>query len=102
RRHMRWPRDWSSDVCSSDLAGSYPRQALRLSGPLGRGVMPVAGNSRLVMDDRLPGAEKAVEERRLSDIRPADDGKNLWHDGFLRESEERRVGKECTFQGGTV
>src|SRR5207253_5090865 len=19
RRHMRWPRDWSSDVCSSDL-----------------------------------------------------------------------------------
>src|SRR5207253_4570191 len=22
RRHTRWPRDWSSDVCSSDLAGS--------------------------------------------------------------------------------
>src|SRR6266702_8987712 len=21
RRHTRWPRDWSSDVCSSDLAG---------------------------------------------------------------------------------
>src|SRR5207253_7110661 len=20
RRHTRWPRDWSSDVCSSDLA----------------------------------------------------------------------------------
>src|SRR5579884_2050567 len=25
RRHTRWPRDWSSDVCSSDLArGSRP------------------------------------------------------------------------------
>src|SRR5690625_5928190 len=30
RRHTRWPRDWSSDVCSSDLfrespfAGVYP------------------------------------------------------------------------------
>src|SRR5690625_7892810 len=27
RRHTRWPRDWSSDVCSSDLpvsAGSAP------------------------------------------------------------------------------
>src|SRR5690625_6832292 len=22
RRHTRWPRDWSSDVCSSDLDGS--------------------------------------------------------------------------------
>src|SRR5207253_5057790 len=22
RRHTRWPRDWSSDVCSSDLAPS--------------------------------------------------------------------------------
>src|SRR5207253_4767894 len=22
RRHTRWPRDWSSDVCSSDLRGA--------------------------------------------------------------------------------
>src|SRR5690625_7354857 len=22
RRHTRWPRDWSSDVCSSDLRGT--------------------------------------------------------------------------------
>src|SRR5207253_3912955 len=28
RRHTRWPRDWSSDVCSSDLTG---------------GITPVAG-----------------------------------------------------------
>src|SRR5215208_1310096 len=24
RRHTRWPRDWSSDVCSSDLALAHP------------------------------------------------------------------------------
>src|SRR6266508_1841616 len=24
RRHTRWPRDWSSDVCSSDLRGGPP------------------------------------------------------------------------------
>src|SRR5215510_6941558 len=24
RRHTRWPRDWSSDVCSSDLAQVQP------------------------------------------------------------------------------
>src|SRR5690625_2970555 len=23
RRHTRWPRDWSSDVCSSDLLDNY-------------------------------------------------------------------------------
>src|SRR6266702_2150482 len=23
RRHTRWPRDWSSDVCSSDLSGFH-------------------------------------------------------------------------------
>src|SRR5690625_2402868 len=23
RRHTRWPRDWSSDVCSSDLTTSW-------------------------------------------------------------------------------
>src|SRR5690625_4247924 len=23
RRHTRWPRDWSSDVCSSDLIGPW-------------------------------------------------------------------------------
>src|SRR5690625_7994777 len=23
RRHTRWPRDWSSDVCSSDLEGEH-------------------------------------------------------------------------------
>src|SRR5439155_2034458 len=26
RRHARWPRDWSSDVCSSDLAPSLRRR----------------------------------------------------------------------------
>src|SRR5207253_4712100 len=24
RRHTRWPRDWSSDVCSSDLKTNQP------------------------------------------------------------------------------
>src|SRR5215510_14716231 len=27
RRHTRWPRDWSSDVCSSDLPGAVPPAA---------------------------------------------------------------------------
>src|SRR5207253_4797678 len=30
RRHTRWPRDWSSDVCSSDLS---VRENLRFAKP---------------------------------------------------------------------
>src|SRR5690625_5747415 len=26
RRHTRWPRDWSSDVCSSDLLKLFRRE----------------------------------------------------------------------------
>src|SRR5690625_8038090 len=29
RRHTRWPRDWSSDVCSSDLQGEVVPAARR-------------------------------------------------------------------------
>src|SRR6266702_6005993 len=38
RRHTRWPRDWSSDVCSSDLG-------IRIGGRLAhraRAVLPAA------------------------------------------------------------
>src|SRR5690625_7929438 len=34
RRHTRWPRDWSSDVCSSDLGRGCPMSALLASAPL--------------------------------------------------------------------
>src|SRR5439155_7264502 len=27
RRHTRWPRDWSSDVCSSDLWSFVPKES---------------------------------------------------------------------------
>src|SRR5690625_8005581 len=39
RRHTRWPRDWSSDVCSSDLL-DHARQ-------------PVPGRARMIEVDRL-------------------------------------------------
>src|SRR5207253_8143322 len=35
RRHTRWPRDWSSDVCSSDLWAWYSARAtIRLAQPM--------------------------------------------------------------------
>src|SRR5207253_3118621 len=32
RRHTRWPRDWSSDVCSSDLADSAAAKLYAVGG----------------------------------------------------------------------
>src|SRR5207253_4621240 len=34
RRHTRWPRDWSSDVCSSDLRFGTPARAIVLQAVL--------------------------------------------------------------------
>src|SRR5207253_4506804 len=88
RRHTRWPRDWSSDVCSSDLAGAADKPL-----PQGR-------------DRRFEGKEAAHAERIQKDFQDA--GRELaeTHARALREkelqpplerlrrSEERRVGKE--------
>src|SRR5690606_41162541 len=66
RRHTRFSRDWSSDVCSSDLGISADnRQCERPPG---------SGRLRLVPAQRKP-VEPALRLRR--------------------RSEERRVGKEC-------
>src|SRR5439155_9802618 len=73
RRHTRWPRDWSSDVCSSDLV---PRAA------------------------RHEERRDAARPLRLAAPRPDDEdagaiagGDPLLGPGQAR-SEERRVGKE--------
>src|SRR5690348_14621599 len=65
RRHTRWTGDWSSDVCSSDLA---------TGGGCGRGLRPRRGGWRFPSD--VPGRAPAA----------------CWR-GW--RSEERRVGKEC-------
>src|SRR5439155_17306618 len=57
RRHTRWPRDWSSDVCSSDLlATGHP--AVALWPP---------GHSRAAQDAETPGRSRGFrsEERRV-------------------------------------
>src|SRR3712207_7149150 len=81
RRHTRYWRDWSSDVCSSDLVlaggtlGRDPpaqeqRDQRRQDAPDGGGGGDVAG---------APGRVVAEAIRR----------------GEPQRSEERRVGKEC-------
>src|SRR5437868_10782998 len=93
RRHTRSKRDWSSDVCSSDLVGR--------DAP-GIGLQPVEVAER---DERRRSAADAVEQRHhlrhrshlhLLRSEPADRRERRHHDEDRPpRSEERRVGKEC-------
>src|SRR5207302_4857044 len=80
RRHTRFSRDWSSDVCSSDLA--IPLRIPDLDGTRADGIQDDvivrvhtdAGITGLGEADASPEVVKALVDAR---------------------SEERRVGKEC-------
>src|SRR5690606_40965107 len=93
--HTRFSRDWSSDVCSSDLVDSF-------SGPE---VIENIGSRRALQVD--PGAEslqnrpvrasvrgemtRRTDASRVTALRNANCVGSVWSDG---RSEERRVGKE--------
>src|SRR5436305_14058189 len=72
RRHTRCGRDWSSDVCSSDLLSN---------SPLMLGVVAFAGYTPILLVSLFAGVVvDHVDRRRLIVL--------------SQRSEERRVGKE--------
>src|SRR5204863_2928439 len=97
-RHTRSLRDWSSDVCSSDLK----RRAIhscREEGPGALEFLPGedptrprdgGGRWRQIIDAGHEHAISTMARPRAPEQRP--DG-----DSFPR-SEERRVGKECRWR----
>src|SRR5690348_17872324 len=81
RRHTRWTGDWSSDVCSSDLAARTPVHEDYFARARGAVAMsrldtPVRKNDNVLV---IAGKDRGKRGRVLRVIR----------------SEERRVGKEC-------
>src|SRR3989440_8379962 len=81
RRHTRSDRDWSSDVCSSDLLGLKLGLGHWISAPLALlGTTLMAGVFGLIAL-RATGLGFLMLTLALSQV--------LWR------SEERRVGKEC-------
>src|SRR5690606_39737025 len=85
RRHTRFSRDWSSDVCSSDLRNI---------------------NAVLHDDARDPVSGSVPLRAIVCDIRR--DGvasRGVWSGQrrfVVGRSEERRVGKECGALGGAI
>src|SRR5207253_8123144 len=93
RRHTRWPRDWSSDVCSSDLtgpAGSDPLFLLykvSVSGGVSVFQIPPFNNATVTVTacDAAFGAQTCSGTQLAKVVASTPDPR----------SEERRVGKEC-------
>src|SRR5439155_3915936 len=92
RRHTRWPRDWSSDVCSSDLIRlrqkglEEARRNMELLQQIGgkRIAAPPMGATERTDLNLAAAAERY---RALLEL-----GAQM---GVVPRSEERRVGKEC-------
>src|SRR5207253_4926218 len=88
RRHTSWPRDWSSDVCSSDLGPELIR------GPVAETQVGVD------VDSGVFGAGQHGGNLRLPLRRSVDTLRTLLCDDLHpqrppKRSEERRVGKDC-------
>src|SRR5690606_40710685 len=93
RRHTRFSRDWSSDVCSSDL----PLRFALAKGALdARLTLRMAGAPGSMTTLSLTGTATA----RDVDVRQRDDEPMIAFESLAR-SEERRVGKACESMGST-
>src|SRR3712207_9269110 len=108
RRHTRYWRDWSSDVCSSDLRpleGTWPYLWIDAT------YVKVREGGRIVSMATIVAVGVNTDGRRevLGVAAGASEAEPFWK-AFLRSladrglrgvkrSEERRVGKECRSRG---
>src|SRR5690606_40541219 len=84
RRHTRFSRDWSSDVCSSDLP-LFDRHKGGFHPPSHIAVLRLPANARCTkawISPTMPVLPYGLQPMALSPLQ-------------VKRSEERRVGKEC-------
>src|SRR5690606_39556706 len=99
-RHTRFSRDWSSDVCSSDLTISF---IVVINGPLATaGSMPILFINNGISDTIVVPTVIAVVK-----LIPTIVANNGWpysitmiENSIRLRSEERRVGKEWRTEWG--
>src|SRR5439155_4085904 len=97
RRHTRWPRDWSSDVCSSDLTPWVPS--------LDGGLTPFATlNNPFPTGINSPPQRNPVYQQTLLGLAVSSTvpgNRHAYTEQFnFSRSEERRVGKESRSRRG--
>src|SRR3546814_14251782 len=98
--------DWSSDVCSSDLAAVSDFECIRLGAPVRRSVLPDASavqtdeEKKAAIVAKLSELEGKIDEalmKRQQEMKEAAaaEAATSSSPGGGSRSEERRVGKEC-------
>src|SRR5205807_5082931 len=93
RLHTRLQGDWSSDVCSSDLASIGAQKPLRANPDMGFVLIPPDQKKVPVKIVAYPG-ESDKGPFPVPDNTPIE-GWPVGYKGMTLRSEERRVGKEC-------
>src|SRR3712207_7518034 len=83
RRHTRYWRDWSSDVCSSDLAAKDESEANGVANLIERRWSRSGSDTADLLMSRASEALKAKDQALAVELLDR------------VRSEERRVGKEC-------
>src|SRR5690606_39603847 len=91
RRHTSFSRDWSSDVCSSDL-GLVMAEMTNVSaeGRISPGCTGLYRDEHVAAWRRITGFVHDHSQAKI--------GIQLGHAGRKARSEERRAGKECESQ----
>src|SRR5207253_8332690 len=90
RRHTRWPRDWSSDVCSSDLHNLQETFEESRKNYVMQELQNIFTWKK--WGDELRALKSVMDEKK-EDL-PAE-----CFPWLMERSEERRVGKECKWRG---
>src|SRR5690606_40751041 len=97
-RHTRFSRDWSSDVCSSDLAAKRRADTARIALAEGdAGIEAVVGGDHLALAEVAALAHLAACLERAFSAHGAHAAAPLHHDEAVR-SEGRRVGKDGRYR----
>src|SRR5690606_40884307 len=96
RRHTRFSRDWSSDVCSSDL----PLVVLDHELGVERGEM--SAHERAPKNSTVRATPSTSASTSASVVWTEKDARVVPWSPKRRRSEERRVGKECSKRRRTI
>src|SRR5699024_11912667 len=94
--HTRSKRDWSSDVCSSDLAASFRHIKNSVTQQLTSELPKLLQNCSEFIEEDSNFSTLHVDLNEEMNRRMAVYMKNFVNDNLKStRSEERRVGKEC-------
>src|SRR5207253_7973665 len=93
--HTRWPRDWSSDVCSSDLA-EFDKYGKETSALVFSGKKPTAQAQEQRLYERGLRREwgPLTVRGKWPDLELVGGAQPITYKAYGPRSEERRVGKE--------